>query len=395
MDQNNLTNDPSGTGTLYVGNPSGQDSGNAAWHIDTQSGLGAVTGWLDTKTTVYSYNQTSYDNRLTAVTDASPTDANDVWSVGWYEASNGHYQPFAEHWNGSSWSTDSTHDLPSPEVGSTTDNYLNGVAAFGSTNVWAVGYYVDSGGNETLLENWNGSGWTQSTLGAGIFYAIAVVPVSSGTSSEAWAVGTSSTGKALAYHTTDGGSTWTEVTDNTYSGQLFAVSASSSTNVWAVGQNSSGNTFTMQWTGSSWTVQTSPSWGSNGSSLWGVTAISSSDVWAVGKANNGSSNHAIAIHWDGSAWDTTSTATIFGSYTYLYAVFALNSNNVWAVGTDTGNGATLVEQYTGSSNGWSQVSSDSPYLPNLYGVTIDPNNGNVWAVGNRSSNGQTLTEFFD
>ena len=60
-----------------------------------------------------------------------------------------------EHWNGTSWSV-----VPSPATG--TNNYLNGVTASGSADVWAVGSYLPSGSSsaQTLTLNWNGTAWS-------------------------------------------------------------------------------------------------------------------------------------------------------------------------------------------------------------------------------------------
>jgi hypothetical protein len=60
-----------------------------------------------------------------------------------------------EHWNGTSWSA-----VPSPSPG--TGDYLNGVTASGSADVWAVGSYLPSGSSsgQTLTLNWNGTSWS-------------------------------------------------------------------------------------------------------------------------------------------------------------------------------------------------------------------------------------------
>lgn len=60
-----------------------------------------------------------------------------------------------EHWNGTAWSV-----VPSPTSG--TNDYLNGVTASGSGDVWAVGAYLPSGASneQTLTLNWNGTAWS-------------------------------------------------------------------------------------------------------------------------------------------------------------------------------------------------------------------------------------------
>src|SRR5436305_126985 len=49
--------------------------------------------------------------------------------------------------------------VPSPNVGSST-NVFQGVAAVSASDVWAVGDFVNSSGNDqTLTEHWNGHKW--------------------------------------------------------------------------------------------------------------------------------------------------------------------------------------------------------------------------------------------
>lgn len=74
-----------------------------------------------------------------------------MWAVGYYRGST-----LIEHWNGSAWSI-----VSSPNPG-TDDNMLNGVAAAGPNDAWAVGYYIDNitGNRQTLIEHWNGNVWS-------------------------------------------------------------------------------------------------------------------------------------------------------------------------------------------------------------------------------------------
>src|SRR5262245_2582841 len=58
--------------------------------------------------------------------------ANDIWAVGSVRPTT-YSQTRTEHWDGTQWSI-----VPSPNVG-TGHNYLTGVAAVTTNNVWAVG----------------------------------------------------------------------------------------------------------------------------------------------------------------------------------------------------------------------------------------------------------------
>jgi hypothetical protein len=80
---------------------------------------------------------------------------------------------------------------------------------------------------------------------------------------------------------------------------LDGAAATSASNAWAVGTYStgtSGKTFIAHWNGTAWKQVPSPSPGSIGSFLRGVTATSASNVWAVGDFGNGGPSQVFAIH---------------------------------------------------------------------------------------------------
>src|SRR5205823_6465180 len=81
------------------------------------------------------------------VSAASPTDA---WAVGIAAD-----LTLIEHWDGSAWSV-----VASPNVGSAGSG-LSGVSTLSGTDAWAVGSSItDTGGQETLIEHWDGSTWS-------------------------------------------------------------------------------------------------------------------------------------------------------------------------------------------------------------------------------------------
>ena len=131
---------------------------------------------------VPSPNAGTNDNYLNGVAAISATD---VWAVGYYINGTGVNQTLVEHWNGSAWSV-----VPSPNVGTTYDNYLKGVAAVSATNVWAVGYYYNGTVYQTLMEHWNGSAWSVvSSPNAGTSYDNYLTGVGAVSSTDVWAVG--------------------------------------------------------------------------------------------------------------------------------------------------------------------------------------------------------------
>jgi hypothetical protein len=141
------------------------DSPDDVWIVGSyeatlSSGLGAfgtyALHWNGSAWSVVSMpaNPSGIEYQPGSVDAISPTN---VWAVG--QALNADTlaseATLIEHWNGTSWSV-----VPSPTAG--TGDYLNGVTASGSADVWAVGSYLPSGSSDeqTLTLNWNGTAWS-------------------------------------------------------------------------------------------------------------------------------------------------------------------------------------------------------------------------------------------
>src|SRR5262249_17863386 len=89
---------------------------------------------------------------LNSLAGVAANSTNDVWAVG-NSTSTGYSSTLIEHWDGSAWSVVSSPNMQG------TNNALNGVVALGTNKVWAVGY-SGSGFFSTLTEHWAGAGWT-------------------------------------------------------------------------------------------------------------------------------------------------------------------------------------------------------------------------------------------
>ena len=48
-----------------------------------------------------------------------------------------------------------------PFVPSTTDNTFTGVTVISPCDVWAAGFDINGGADQTLTEHWNGAAWTE------------------------------------------------------------------------------------------------------------------------------------------------------------------------------------------------------------------------------------------
>ena len=221
--------------------------------------------------------------------------SNDIWAVG---VSSGPYQMLIEHWDGSEWSV-----VPSPPVGGEGLSWLNAVTAISSNDVWAVGDYYNFPGDDTLTIHWDGTEWS-------------VVPSPN--------VGTGTN-------------------------DLKGVSAISSNDVWAVGYyhlEPAGGYYALieHWDGTAWSVVPSPdpNPGAHPLVLNAVAAISSNDVWAVGYYSPYSTG-ALLEHWDGDEWSVAPGPEVTVGYNILQAVAAVASDDVWAVGSSSD--GTLIERY--------------------------------------------------
>lgn len=336
-----------------------------------------------------------FANALQGMVALSPSN---IWAVGYfYNSGPGYDNTLIEHWDGSSWSV-----FGSPNVGSY-GNLLYAVSAASPNDVWAVGRYGATGGNRTLIEHWNGTAWSvvsSPNAGSGHNGLNGVAAIST---DDVWAVGysiTNNTSRTLVEHWD--GVQWSAVPSpnpGAISNVLLSITAVSSTDVWAAGyaeSHNSGGTGTLieHWDGTVWSVVPNPP---AGSALYGISAVSATDIWAVGETY-GSQGYAQTFieHWDGSVWSVVPSADVSTHQNTLLAVSAELAGNVWAVGiaasSSGGQYRTLVEHWDGSS--WSIVpSQDLSSRDNyLQGVATLPG-GEMWSVGYWSfSEAQTLVE---
>jgi hypothetical protein len=322
------------------------------------------------------------NNTLWGVAVLSPCNA---WAVGDYDPG----QTLIVHWDGASWT-----QVPSPDPG--TPSRLFGVHALSASNVWAVGEYFDGSIDKTLIVHWDGSAWTQvpSPNASGATQNV-LKAVRGSSATNVWAVGyfvnSNNVDQTLILHWN--GTSWKQVPSPDPSGpaldqELTSVASSSAQDAWAVGFYYTGldKSMILHWNGSSWKQVTSPNPGSQGTFLYGVRSTSASNAWAVGSAFNGTADKTLIAHWDGSAWTQVKTPNPGGATQNndLNAVAATTATDAWAVGEyGTGTGTrTLALHWDGSA--WTQVTT-----PDLGGSSIDDSltavgastAGSVWAVG--------------
>jgi hypothetical protein len=176
--------------------------------------------------------------------------------------------------------------------------------------------------------------------------------------------------------------------------RFWGISALTENDVWAVGVTVKGSGVVVyrplieHWTGTAWSVVTSPRPMPN-TSFYAVKAISPSNVWAVGYRSQTqvSETFPVIIHWNGTAWSVVPSPSVGGGF--LGSIAVASPNDIWAVGLRGNNtgaipGQTLAEHWNGHS--WSVVPTPNPstFGDALGGVTIaGPND--VWATGERGT----------
>jgi hypothetical protein len=363
----------------------------------------AAAGTLCRHTFIPSPNVGTGDNGLDGVVTISNSDA---WAVG--EFSNGVAgQTLVEHWDGTSWSV-----VASPNVGAGS-NFLDAVSADAPTDVWAVGAFGSGpGASQTLIEHWDGTSWSvvpsfSPGTGFNFLYGVTVVA-----SNDVWAVGdaqnTGAASQTLVEHWD--GTSWSVVSSpspGSNANELRGVSADAANDVWAVGITSNtGSSLTLveHWDGANWSVIPAVNFGSALTEFFGVTSIAPDDVWAVGDFQNTGPNQPdlpLTEHWNGTSWSALPAPISAGLSGNLHGVAAANSLKVWAVGEQFNNSTidqTLTERWT--PFGW-QVLNNPPIGTNLSALRAisaprsQTPQGFAWAVGgffNTGASSQTLTE---
>ena len=210
-------------------------------------------------------------------------------AVGEY-GSPGNTPPFvlAEHWNGSSWSIQTTPG------GRALEGFLAGVSCTARSACTAVG---GGAGGHPRVERWNGDVWkiqrtpTVPKADQAFFSAVSCTSARACT-----AVGTDGTGPAL-FPLAQGwnGRRWSSQGARIAGDDFTSVSCTSARACTAVGDASGGaQTLTAGWDGSRWSVQPSPqaTGGRTNHTLFDVSCARSSCV-AVGGINRSSDGTAV------------------------------------------------------------------------------------------------------
>ena len=275
------------------------------------------------------------------------------------------------HWDGTTWRV-----VPIVHPADAKSVSLNGVAAFASNDVWAVGQQQADPEQlaQPVVEHWDGVSWR---LVSGLPLPQDAAPSRGGFLSAVTRI--PGTHQLLAV----GG--WTHYTTTVPPQPLIE-----------------------RWDGTTWQIVTSPTspGGGMGASWHGVVALSATDAWAVGRyaLKNPVDNHPLIGHWDGTRWQIVVANS--DAYGELNSVAAASAHDVRAAGSLlTGSGASsgngrripLIEQWDGTT--WQTIAtpdlpSGAMSGPGPLGIATD-GSGNYWAAGSylrsATSVSQTLT----
>jgi len=296
----------------------------------------------------------------------------DVWAVGSTRA-RGYDRALIEHWNGRAWQV-----VPAPDAGAG-HTPLFGVAASAANDVWAVGHANATG---TLIEHWDGISWKRvpspSESRADALFAVAAV-----SPSDAWAVGTNAFqegGRLYSLIEHWDGKGWTIEQSPAGEFSLTGIAATSPTDAWAVGGDAQTHRALIErWDGTKWRIVPSANLGQGSSFLAAIDAVSPSDVWAVGHATR-DTDRALVEHWNGSRWKLLPSLQA-GAGSGLAGVAARTANDVWAVG---GSGGATAFHWDGARLQPVAVAKATESM--LYAVVAIAAD-DVWSVGSASANG--------
>lgn len=278
------------------------------------------------------------------------------------------YKPLAERWKDDAWSTQS---MPSPtgrsaNLESVSCPTASWCAAAGFS--WAVG----PGPATLLAETWNGSSWQLATLplpSGAVSAFLYDISCSSGSACVATGSYTDSNGTYYGLVERWNGTTWTQSSISPPTGQSYrlkGVDCTSSTACTAVGSSisiSSGVTMAIavRWNGTSWVTQTVPlPEGSSASTLSDVDCYSSTRCIAAGDVSDSSGVKPLIVAWANSSWLVEETPLVVGGgRTTLETISCPSAADCVAVGMSQSPGRS-AEPFTVQTEGETVAESDDP-----------------------------------
>jgi hypothetical protein len=271
-------------------------------------------------------------------------------------------------WNGSTWSAVPSPNPLTPSNSPFPGGELSGVSCGSTTNCFAVG---SSSGvvKQTLIESWNGTSWSivsspsvQGFLnGVSCSSAVACMALGAGASGQLF----------MSWN----GVTWSVVPATTVPGGLNSVSCATPSSCLAVGTTAmSGPSSTLieSWNGTTWSSVTSPNVSpSVENTLSGVSCSGPTWCVAVGSYLKTFSSpvRTLIEAWNGSSWSIVPSVDPAGAQDVLNGVSCTGVSACTAAGFRLPGGPhpsqTLVESWNGQH--WARIQS----------ANTSPSNGDI------------------
>jgi hypothetical protein len=234
----------------------------------------------------------------------------DVWAFGDDEMGLG-----ALHWNGQTWARTEILDAAALGASATQwatcpGGQCNGIGIHpcatwgsGSDDIWVGGC-----GTASFLVHWDGHSWSRdSSLDAGIAASMQVASMWGNGPQDVWAVGqVASDMSGVAIHWD--GTRWSAVTSLSSSDLAHSFRS-----VWSSGPDDvwiGAETAVLHWDGHSWS-QPQPGAFSDPSPYYTIGGSGPSDVWAVTPVGGGLPSNA--SHWNGTSWQQFTVSGIISS----------------------------------------------------------------------------------
>jgi hypothetical protein len=321
-----------------------------------------------------------------------------------------------ERWDGTSWAIQSTPNPPD-----STESHLLGVSCSSTSTCTAVGYFRDLAGNQpSLAEHWDGTSWTVQSTPNPTDGESVLTSVSCPSANACTTVGTFSpqAGTLVTLAERWDGTNWAiQSTPNPNGATISdptAVSCASAAACTAVGtfRNSTGGQATLAegWHGTSWTIESVPNpSGGNTSQLNGVSCTATSECVSAGSHTTSAGTQlTLAEGWDGSSWTINATpnplglrraslndvwcpaqsaCTAVGSYytsdTTVQTLAAAWNGTAWILTTPPNPTGENYDQLRGVSCTSTSACTAVGYFTNTAGTQLtlaERWNGTTWAV---------------
>jgi hypothetical protein len=303
-----------------------------------------------------------------------------------YSSDGPNSQTLVEQWNGSTWSVLSSSNP-------TTQNSLFGVSCANATSCMAVG----ESGNLTLAEVWNGTAWSVVPTSDPTSSYNILQSVSCTSSISCIAVGEDSTqggaaGSVEPLSESWNGSEWTVITP-VGQGSLDSVSCLASGTCTAVGSINNQGTLIEEWSGTAWSLISSPNPPNKYIFLDGVSCPSAGFCEAVGGSGDGSSYSNLTETWNGSTWTIASSPDPSTAGDYLQGISCPEVNDCVAAGVagaGTYSYQTLIESWNGAT--WTVDSSANPSGTGDVVAGVSCGDATCQAVGNTTDETTSATQ---